>query len=231
MMYFDQYWWVFFIPGLLIGLYAQMRLSSAYGRYSLVPSSLGVSGVDAARKILDAAGLRGMPINEVPGHLSDHYDPTKKALFLSRENFHGTSLAAIGVAAHEAGHALQHKAAYSFFRLRMFLVPATQIASKAVLWISILGMVLGGAFFLKFIHISIAIFLVITLFQVVTLPVEYDASRRAKEELSRLGLVQGEERHGVSKVLSAAALTYVAAMVSSVLQLLHLVMIARSANR
>src|SRR5262245_58874946 len=117
MIIFDQWWW-FFIPGVLLGLYAQMKLSSTYGRYSRVPTDTGLSGAEAAREILDRAGLNGMEIREVGGHLTDHYDPTKKALFLSSENFHGRTLAAVGVSAHEAGHALQHQAAYAPLQIR-----------------------------------------------------------------------------------------------------------------
>jgi uncharacterized protein len=214
-----------FIPGLLIGLYAQMKLSSTYRKYVRIAAASGLTGAQAAREILDSAGLTRMPVNEVGGHLTDHYDPTRKALFLSSENFHGRSLAALGVAAHEAGHALQHKAAYAPLKLRMFMVPATQIATQAWMGILILGLLTGWAQIA--IQIAIAIFAVITLFQVITLPVEYDASRRAKAQLLQLGLISKQENAGVSKVLNAAALTYVAAMISSVLMLLHLIMMAR----
>lgn len=227
---FGEYWW-FAIPGLILGLYAQFKLMSTYSHYVKVPVDSGYTGAQAAREILDQAGLQNMPVNEVGGHLTDHYDPVKKALFLSSENYRGRSLAAVGVAAHEAGHALQHKASYAWLNLRMMLVPATSIASWAWMGITILGMILGGAFFYKFLNIAIGIFAVITFFQLITLPVEFDASRRAKEQLLRLGVVQNREAAGVSKVLNAAALTYVAAMVASVLQLLQLVMMARGNDR
>ncbi|HMP82196.1 MAG TPA: zinc metallopeptidase [Verrucomicrobiota bacterium] len=229
-MIFDSYYWLFAIPGLLIGIYAQMKLSSAYGKYSRVAADSGMSGAQAARVILDRAGLVNMPVNEVRGHLTDHYDPTKRALFLSSENFHGHSLAAVGVAAHEAGHALQHQAAYGPLNLRMAMVPVTQFASYAWMGILVLGMILGGPYFHKFIYVAIGIFSLITLFQLVTLPVEFDASRRAKEQLLRIGIVSSRENEGVSRVLSAAALTYVAALVSSVLTLLHLISMAQRRN-
>ena len=222
--FFAEYWW-FAIPGLILGIYAQMRLSSTYRKYVQVGTQSGLSGAQAAREILDQAGLRDMPISEVGGHLTDHYDPTKRALFLSSENYHGNSIAAVGVAAHEAGHALQHKAAYAPLKMRMAMVPITQFASYAWSGILILGLILGA--FHKFLGIAIGIFTIITLFQLITLPVEFDASRRAKEQLIRLGIIQGSERGAVSKVLNAAALTYVAAMVTSVLQLLQFVMLAR----
>jgi Zn-dependent membrane protease YugP len=169
--------------------------------------------------------LDNVPVNEVGGHLTDHYDPMKKELFLSSENFHGNSVAAVGVAAHESGHALQHKAAYAPLHWRMALIPITQVATFAWQGILVVGLLLG--MFNKLLGIAIVIFSILTLFQLVTLPVEYDASRRAKARLVKLGLIRGEETRAVSKVLNAAALTYVAALVSSVLQLAQFLMLAR----
>jgi len=208
------------LPGLLIGLWAQMKLHAAYGKYSEVPIENGMTGAEAARHILDQAGLTNMPIEEVPGQLSDHYDPTKRALFLSSDNFHGQSVAAVGVAAHESGHALQHLHQDAMFNLRMALVPVTQIANFAWIGVLILGFMLH--LIPHFRLVAVAIFSVIVLFQLVTLPVEYDASARAKQQLFRLGLVREDERGGVNKVLDAAALTYVAALATSLLQLLYL---------
>jgi Zn-dependent membrane protease YugP len=167
-----------------------------------------------------------MPVEETPGQLSDHYDPTKRALFLSSDIFHGRSLAAVGVAAHESGHALQHLHQDALFNLRMALVPITQFASYAWMGVFLLGFVLH--IIPHFMLIVVAIFSVLTLFQLVTLPVEYDASARAKEQLFRLGLVREDERAGISRVLHAAALTYVAALVNSVLQLLYYISAARN---
>jgi uncharacterized protein len=222
-------YWLFLIPGLLLGIWAQIRLMHAYGKYSQVSVDSGLTGAQAARRILDDAGLHDLPVEEVPGRLTDHYDPTKRALFLSSDNFHGQTVAAVGVAAHEAGHALQHQAAYGLFQARMAMVPVTQFASTAYAGILLVGI---------FVHllpvalwIIIALFSVITLFQLVTLPVEFDASRRAKEQLFRLGLVHEQERAGVSKVLDAAALTYVAALVSSILTLLYYLTLARDSRR
>jgi Zn-dependent membrane protease YugP len=228
LMIIDQWWWLA-IPGLLLGFYAQYKLTSAYNRYIQVPSSSGVSGAQAARMILDRAGLRDVDVNEVEGHLTDHYDPTKRALFLSSENFHGRSLAALGVAAHEAGHALQHKAAYVWLNLRMLVVPATQFASTAAMWITVLSMFLGMVKILA--PIAVAVFAIIAFFQLITLPVEFDASSRAKVELGKLGIVTPAEAPGVSKVLNAAALTYVAAMVAAVMSLVHWMLIARGDDR
>jgi len=214
---FGPYMWLL-IPGVLLGFYAQIKLSSTYNRYRQVRNSRGMTGAEAAREVLDAAGLHTMPVEEVGGHLTDHYDPRKRALFLSSENYRGDSIAAVGVAAHEAGHALQHKAAYTPLHLRM-----------AWMGITLLGVFLG--MFYQFLAIGIVLFTIIALFNLVTLPVEFDASRRAKDQLFRLGLIQDDERPGVSKVLNAAALTYVAALVTSLLSLLQLVMMARDRER
>jgi Zn-dependent membrane protease YugP len=226
MMFWDlKYMLLVFLPGLLIGLWAQMKLTHAFGKYSQVPVENGLTGAEAARHILDEAGLNAMPVEEVPGQLSDHYDPTKKALFLSSENFHGRSVAAVGVAAHEAGHALQHLHHDAMFSLRMALVPVTQFASYAWMGVLVLGMFLHFHYLMT---LAVVIFAVLTLFQLVTLPVEYDASARAKQQLFRLGLVREDERAGISKVLDAAALTYVAALVNSALQLLYYISAARN---
>jgi len=228
MMILDQWWWLA-IPGLLLGIYAQIKLSSAYNHYVQVAAESGLTGAQAARIILDGAGLANVDVHEVEGHLTDHYDPIKKGLFLSSENFHGRSLAALGVSAHEAGHALQHKAAYLWLNLRMMVVPATQFASTAAFWIVILSSIFGMVKVLA--PIAVAVFAIIAFFQLITLPVEFDASKRAKVELVRLGLVSQQESPGISKVLNAAAMTYVAAMVSSVLTLVHWMLIARNNER
>ena len=226
MMFWDTKYILFvMLPGLLIGLWAQLKLHLAFGKYSKVPVESGMSGAETARHILDQAGLTDMPVEEVEGQLTDHYDPTKRALFLSSDNFHGRTIAAVGVAAHEAGHALQHLHQDAMFNLRMTLVPVTQFASYAWMGVILLGFVLH--IIPHFMLIAVAIFSVLTLFQLVTLPVEYDASAHAKEQLFRLGLVREDERAGISTMLHAAALTYVAALVSSVLQLLYYISAAR----
>jgi len=186
MMFFDPLWLWFAIPGLLLGLYAQFKLSSTYSRYMRVGTQSGLSGAHAAREILDGAGLNDVPVAETPGRLTDHYDPTKRALFLSSENFSQRSLSAVGVAAHEAGHALQQQAAYAPMKLRMAIVPITQFSSTAYQLIFILAMVLvsmqriSGPLFHNIIWLAVGLFAVVTVFQIITLPVEFDASRRAK---------------------------------------------------
>jgi uncharacterized protein len=228
--FYYPYWW-FAIPGLLLGLYAQFRLSSDYSRYSEEPIQSGLSGAEAAREILDRNGLNDISIEPIPGHLTDHFDPVKKTLFVSEENYAGRSIAAVGVAAHEAGHALQQKAAYPLFDLRMWLVPATQFASYAYMGIFFLGFFLGSAMFAKALLIAIGLFAVITFFQVVTWPVEHDASRRAKQQLTALGLVQPSESAAVSRMLFSAELTYVAAMLTAILTLLRLIMLYNRNDR
>jgi uncharacterized protein len=212
----------------LLGIYAQMRLTSTYGRYSQVGLATGTSGAEAARSILDRSGLHNMAVNVVPGHLTDHYDPIKKALFLSEENYHGRSIAAVGVAAHEAGHALQLQAAYAPLHIRMAMVPISNFATQASFFLFFGGMFLG---LLKMALLAVVIYGIVTVFQMVTLPVEYDASRRAKEQLANLGIVQRNEAAAVGSVLNAAALTYVAAMVSSLLTLLYWLSILRGSDR
>ncbi len=231
-MFFDPLWLLLTIPGLILGIYAQIRLSSAYNKYLNVGTSSGLTGAQAAREILDNAGLRQIPVEEIGGELTDHFDPTRKALFLSTENYHGRSVSAVGVAAHESGHALQQQAAYALFNFRMWLVPATQFASYAYYGIFLLAVIVHSAFLTpKLIAVAVGLFAIITLFQMVTLPVEFDASSRAKKQLLKLGLVQPAEAPGVSRVLNAAALTYVASMVSSILQLLYLLLVMRRSER
>jgi Zn-dependent membrane protease YugP len=228
--FYMPYFWIV-LPGALLAMWAQARLSSTYGRYSQVGSEQGLSGADAARQILDRNGLANIEIYPVPGHLTDHYDPTKRAVFLSEENFQSRSLAAVGVAAHEVGHALQHRDAYSLLGLRMAMVSVTNISSQLSMVLILIGLFLQTPFAAKLLWAGVILFSMMTFFQLVTLPVEYDASRRAKEQLLRLGLVTGREQQGVSKVLGAAALTYVAGLLHAILQLLQLVLIARSRDR
>jgi hypothetical protein len=234
MMFFDPLWLVFAIPGLLLGIYAQIKLSATYSKYMRVPVESGMSGAQAAREILDRAGLTDVPVQEVPGRLTDHYDPRQRALFLSSDNFQERSLSAVGVAAHETGHALQHQAAYAPLNLRMMMVPVTQFASTAYSLIFLAGMFLmgghriAGPLFHNIIWLAVGLFAVVTAFQIITLPVEFDASRRAKEQLFRLGIVHSDESAAISKVLNTAALTYVAVMVSSVMQLLYLISLGRN---
>jgi uncharacterized protein len=236
-MFYHTYWSVWDllpIPGILLALWAQFRLRSAYARYIEAPTERGLTGADVARTILDRNGLPDVEIYKIEGELTDHYDPTKRAVFLSEVSYDGDSVASIGVAAHEVGHALQHKESYAMLELRMALAPATTFASGASYFIFLAGMLLRGAlgsWAPRMMWIGVGLFSVVALFQLITLPVEYDASARAKRQLDRLGLVTASEQDAVADMLYAAALTYVAAMASALLELLRWIMIARGMDR
>lgn len=208
------------IVPIIVGLWAQMKVKSAYNKYVQVPSRGRITGREAAEAVMASAGIHDVEIVECHGTLTDHYDPKNKRLALSRDNYRGSSLAALGVSAHEAGHAIQDKKEYAPLNMRMALVPITGFASQ------LLPIVMFGGFFLGFgpitINLGIAIYLVLTVFQLVTLPVEFDASSRAKKQLVGLGIVEQDEMEGVTKTLDAAAYTYVAAFVSSLGWLLYL---------
>jgi len=212
------------IPTAILGIYAQMKVKSTYHKWSRVGSRSRITGREAAAYVLQKAGITDVEITSTQGMLSDHYDPSAKRLVLSEQNYHGDSLAALGVAAHEAGHAVQHATGYSMLQLRMKLVPITMFASQLLPFV-----IIGGFFFgmLGLIKLGILVYLVLTIFQLVTLPVEFDASKRAKEELLAIGILENDEMVGVKQTLDSAALTYVAAFVSSLANLLYLIAIAR----
>lgn len=219
-------WIILIIVPMLFGLYAQFRIRSAYQRNVEIPSRGRISGREAAQAVMDSAGITDVEIVQVPGELTDHYDPINKRLALSEHNYHGTSLAALGVAAHEAGHAIQHKVGYSMMTVRQTLAPATQIAAGVSNFVLLLGIVLiSSAIGGTLLTIGAVALGVICLFQFVTLPVEFDASRRAKAQLVNLGIVDRDEMSGVNETLDAAALTYVAAFVASLGSLLHILLL------
>ncbi len=212
------------IPTILLGLWAQHRVGSTYKKYAQVQSRGGITGAEAAQYVMRQAGIRDVEIVPIRGHLTDHYDPTKKRLCLSEENYGGHSLAALGVAAHEAGHAIQHKVGYGMLKARMALVPATQFASQ-ILPIAIIGGFLFHATGL--ILLGVAAYAILTLFQLITLPVEFDASKRAVAQLDTLGIISADELPGVKQTLNAAGWTYVAAFISSLAWLLYFILAAR----
>jgi Zn-dependent membrane protease YugP len=203
-------------------IYAQLRVSGAYGRNSKILSRGRITGREAAAAVMARAGITDVEIEETAGHLTDHYDPVQKKLVLSAENYQGTSLAAVGVAAHEAGHALQHREGFRMLEFRMALVPATRIASTVVPFIYLASFIFLRGLSGMVLDIAIVCFAVLTLFQLVTLPVEYDASRRAKVQLVALGILDQDEMPGVNQVLDAAALTYIAAFAGALLNLLYM---------
>ncbi len=210
-----------FVGTLAIALLAQWQVKRMYRRYSQVPATSGYTGAEAAHEILRGAGIRDVEIVEHDEMLGDHYDPRHKRLVLSSQNYHGTSLAALGVAAHEAGHALQHQAAYAPLHLRMAAVSVTNYASQIVAFLPLIGMATGLLSTVTGLAVMAVAWGIIMAFNLVTLPVEFDASRRAKAMLGNLGFISGQAEHaGVAKVLNAAAMTYVAAFVTSLLYLL-----------
>ena len=209
--------------GAVLCLYAQMRVNSTYSKYAKVRSRTGMTGAQAAQKILGMSGIFDVRIEHVGGRLTDHYDPAHKVLRLSDAVYGSTSIAAIGVAAHECGHAVQPQREYGPLKIRSALVPAANIGSRAGIPLIILGAVLGMNQML--IQIGIWVFALAVLFQVVTLPVEFNASGRALAMLGDYGMMERDEVSGCRKVLHAAALTYVAAAASAILQLLRLVLL------
>lgn len=210
---------------LVLGLYAQMRVSGAFGKYKKVAATSGVTGAQAAREILNAAQIHDVEVREINDMLGDHYDPSKKRLCLSTDVFHSPSVAALGIAAHECGHAIQHARAYAPLKWRMAIVPATQFASQILPFV-----IFGGLFFgsMRLFDLGILCYAVLAVFQLITLPVEFDASKRAKVILQQMGMIQpGGEAAGVNNVLNAAALTYVAAFVAALGNLAYLLMARR----
>lgn len=219
MWMFDPLYFLFIAPAFILGLWAQMRIKSTYATAQRLAAPL--SGAAAARHILDSAGLNRIEIEQVPGHLSDHYDPRHKILRLSPEVYHSRSLAAVGIAAHEAGHAIQDARAYAPLVVRNAAVPVAGFGSNAGILLVILGAILQMNAFL--IWLGIGLFSAVVVFQLVNLPVEFNASARAKAQLVELGVVGREELGYVNKVLNAAALTYVAATLQAILTLLYLI--------
>lgn len=212
-----------------IAIYAQFRVSSTYNKYNKVASRNGITGAEAADAVMRRAGVTGVQIIPIEGKLTDHYDPIRKKLALSKPNYYGTSLAALGVAAHEAGHAIQHKVAYAPLKARMALVPITTISSKVLPMVFIGAIVVGFGqpLGMMLMNLVIACYFILTIFQLVTLPVEFDASRRAREELAGLGIITQDEAPGVVRTLNAAGFTYVAAFLTSLAYLLYLLAMSR----
>jgi hypothetical protein len=210
-----------------ISLWAQFKVQGNFSRYSQVPSASGLTGAEVARRILDQNGLYNVPVEMVPGQLTDHYDPIKRVVRLSEPVYLGRSIAAISVAAHEVGHAVQHKEAYGALALRHTIFPIANISSGIAPYLILIGFLLGISSSLGSTMIGIGIFLfsAVVLFQLITLPVEFNASSRAKKFMLSNGMIYDRESEGVNKVLGAAALTYVAAALISVLQLLKFVTI------
>ena len=207
---------------LILPLVAQLYVTSAYNKNSKIKNSNNITGKDVAQRILDKNGLNNISINQISGNLTDYYNPKTKSIALSRDVFNGNSIAAVSVAAHEVGHAIQDKDGYSFFRFRTALVPIVNFSSR----FASICIILGFAFqFLNLLDIGIILLLVGLFFQLVTLPVEFNASARAKKELISCGLIDSKDTNGTASVLNAAAFTYVAGFLATALQILRLILI------
>ena len=214
--------------GIIITVLANIFVKSVYRKYMAINNKRGLTGFDVARKILDKNNLKDIHIVEVPGELSDHYDPNRKVVRLSTSIFHEETISSIAVAAHEVGHALQDKDGYLFMRFRSFLVPFVNLISRVGYIAIIIGFLFGIG---DVIYLAIGMELAVLLFNLITLPVEFNASSRALKQLQELALTDSDSLRGAKKVLAAAALTYVASLVTILLQLLRLVLIARGRNR
>ena len=210
------------IVGALLSMWASARVNGTFQKYSQMRSRTGMTGADAARQLLRSQGVFDVTVQPVQGQLTDHYDPRTKTVNLSESVYSRTSVAAIGVAAHECGHAIQDNVGYGPLRMRAAFVPASNLGSKLSLPLILVGMLIGLT---PFIRIGIWMFVLALLFQVITLPVEFNASNRAVKLLGEIGILQGDEVDCTKKVLGAAALTYVAAVAASLLQLLRLVLL------
>lgn len=228
MFYLDPLYLILALPGLLLGLWAQMRVKGTFKKYSQVRTTRNLTGAEIARHLLDNQGLHDVRVEETQGFLSDHYDPRTRVLRLSPDVYRVPSVAAAGVAAHEMGHALQHSAGYAPLQLRNAIVPVVQFGSSLAPMLILIGFLLR---FTTLAWIGVILFAGAVVFALITLPVEFDASRRAKALLSQGGIVSPEEAGGVSAVLNAAGWTYVAAAIAAIGQLLYYVLLLTGGSR
>lgn len=219
----NYYYFLFMIPGIIISIWAQFKVKSTFAKYNNYPTLQGLTGAQAARVILDRNGLQNVAIERVSGNLTDHFDPKNDVVRLSDATFGQATVGAVGVAAHECGHAVQYAEGYVPMKVRGAIVPICNIGSSLSVPLIIIGFVLN---YMGLVYVGIVLFALVAVFQLVTLPVEFNASSRAIATLDASGMVTAEESQGVSKVLSAAALTYVAALITSLLQLAYYLTIA-----
>ena len=232
MFWFYDYWYIVLVmPAIIFSLITSFSVQATFDKYARMRSSRGITGAEAARRVLDANGLYSVKISSVRGNLTDHYNPRDNTIYLSESVYNNPSTAAIGVAAHEAGHAVQHAKGYLPIKIRSAIVPVTNFASKLSLPLILLGLVLDASGWLVLAYIGVACFATSTVFQLVTLPTEFNASRRAINALESYGILSRDELGDAKKVLSAAAMTYVAALAVSLMQLLRLLLIVGGSNR
>ena len=227
-MYFDIYYLIFIIPAMIISLIAQSRVTSTFNKYNSVLNRRGYTGAQVARKILDANGLTNVSIEHVSGNLSDHFDPRTNVVRLSDSTYNSTSVGAVGVAAHEVGHAIQHSTGYFPIKVRAAIIPVTNLGSSLSWPLFFLGLMLG---FPILTDIGILLFCAVVVFQLVTLPVEFNASRRAMTTLEDDRILQDDELKGARKVLTAAAMTYLAALITAIANLLRLLALSNRNRR
>ena len=232
-MYLDMTYIVLVLPAVILSLWASWNVKHTYKKYAKQLNSRGLTGADAARRVLDANGLRDIPVERISGELTDHYDPEGRVVRLSDGVWSGTSTAAVGVACHEVGHAIQNAENYLPLKIRQAIIPATNIGAKLSVPLLIAGLVLCGFIpqLIYLAYLGVAAYGLCALFQLVTLPTEFDASRRALRTIDGMGLLEGEEYAGAKKVLTAAALTYVAALATTLMQLLRFVIILNDRRR
>ncbi|WP_461204476.1 zinc metallopeptidase [Clostridium sp. DL1XJH146] len=224
-MFFYDYTIIILLPAIILSGWAQMKVKSTFKKYSKVKSINGLTGAEVARNLLDSEGLFDIEVQHIRGSLTDHYDPVGRVMRLSDSVYNSNSIAAIGVAAHETGHAIQHKNNYVPLKIRGAIAPGVNFSSRASWIIIMIGFLFSSS---GLINIGILLFSAVVLFQIVTLPVEFNASSRALGVLSQKGILYGDEVKGAKSVLSAAALTYVAAAITSILQLVRLILLSRS---
>lgn len=214
-------YFLFLLPAMLLGLWAQMKVKGTFNKYNKINNSRGMTGAEAARMVLDRNGLSHVRIEHISGELTDHYDPRDNVIRLSTPVYNSTSIGAVGVAAHEAGHAVQHAEGYVPIKLRNAIIPVCNIGSQVGPIMIIIGCLFAGTFGRDLIFLGIMLFSLVALFQLVTLPVEFDASGRALEVIRDSGVFDNSDYRGAKKVLSAAAMTYVAALVTTLSQILY----------
>lgn len=223
MGYYELSYLLMFVS-IIITIVAQIYVSASYSKYKKVENSKGITGAEVAREILDKHGLSNVYVTETKGNLSDHYDSKRKVIRLSSDVYHGTTVAAVSVAAHEVGHAIQDKEGYSFMRFRHSMFPLVNLSSKAGYFAIMFGLIFG---YFELIWVGIALEIIILLFQLVTLPVEFNASKRAAKEIEKNNFLVAGERKGSKKMLNAAAFTYVASVLTTLIQIFRLMLIAR----
>lgn len=222
--YFDYTYFLFMIPAFIVSLYAQIKVNSTFKKYSNIRNTRGLTGAEAAKKVLIQNEITDVKIEYISGELNDHFDPRTNIIRLSEPVYGSTSVAAVGVAAHEAGHAVQYANGYTPMKVRKFLVPITNIGSTLSIPLIFIGLILPVQYDF-IVNIGIALFSLAVLFQLVTLPVEFDASKRAIETLEQTDTLYGEELEGAKKVLKAAAMTYLAATFTAIMSLMRLILI------